>query len=186
VHALARLWCERHDGPAAVGRVLAADDEAALLEVADQLARGRQAETDRLGQLADAALALDADLREQADVPATEPRLALARRHEAERRPPPAPEPAQHVAQRLAGTGDLLFCYHWITIIVDESKGGECAMRGHHHHHRFGRRGFPNREQLVERLQGYREHLQSELRNVDELLERLSDAPEQPSAPEQI
>jgi uncharacterized protein YhaN len=58
--------------------------------------------------------------------------------------------------------------------------------RGHHHRGRFGRRGFPNREQLVERLQGYREHLQSELRNVDELLERLADAPQEQSAPEEI
>ncbi len=49
---------------------------------------------------------------------------------------------------------------------------------GHHHHRRFGRRGhgFPNREQLVERLTGYREHLESELRNVQDLLERLGDA----------
>jgi len=53
---------------------------------------------------------------------------------------------------------------------------------GHHHHHhgrrRFGRggRGFPNREQLVERLTGYRQHLESELQNVQELLERLGDA----------
>jgi hypothetical protein len=43
----------------------------------------------------------------------------------------------------------------------------------HHHHHRHGRRGFPNREQLVERLQGYQEHLQRELKNVEELLQRL-------------
>jgi hypothetical protein len=49
---------------------------------------------------------------------------------------------------------------------------------GHHHHRRFGRgrRGFPNREQLVERLTGYRQHLESELANVQELLERLGDA----------
>jgi hypothetical protein len=50
---------------------------------------------------------------------------------------------------------------------------------GHHHHHRRfgrGRRGFPNREQLVERLTGYRQHLESELANVQELLERLGDA----------
>ena len=42
----------------------------------------------------------------------------------------------------------------------------------------FGRRGAPNREQLVERLQGYQQHLEGELRNVQELLERLGDAPE--------
>ena len=43
-------------------------------------------------------------------------------------------------------------------------------------------RGFPNREQLVERLQGYQQHLEGELKNVQELLERLGDAPEQPAA----
>ncbi|HEX4525231.1 MAG TPA: hypothetical protein VH108_00655 [Gaiellaceae bacterium] len=45
------------------------------------------------------------------------------------------------------------------------------------HHHR-GRRGYPNREQWVERLQSYREHLEGELKNVQELLERLGDAPQ--------
>lgn len=50
-------------------------------------------------------------------------------------------------------------------------------MCGGHHHHRRGRRGFPSREQLVERLQGYQEHLQQELKNVEELLERLGPAP---------
>ena len=52
-------------------------------------------------------------------------------------------------------------------------------MCGGHHHRRFGRRGFPSREQLVERLEGYREHLQGELRNVEELLQRLADEPGQ-------
>jgi len=48
--------------------------------------------------------------------------------------------------------------------------------------HRFrGRRGFPNREQWVDRLQSYREHLEDELKNVQELIERLGEAP----APEQ-
>jgi hypothetical protein len=50
-----------------------------------------------------------------------------------------------------------------------------CGEHHHHHHRRFGRgrRGFPNREQLVERLTGYRQHLESELANVQDLLERL-------------
>jgi len=58
-------------------------------------------------------------------------------------------------------------------------------MCGEHHEGRghgfrgFGRRGFPNREQLVGRLQGYQQHLEGELKNVQELLERLGDAPEQ-------
>jgi hypothetical protein len=53
-----------------------------------------------------------------------------------------------------------------------------CAEHHHHHHRRFGRgrRGFPNREQLVERLTGYRQHLESELANVQDLLERLGDS----------
>ena len=58
-------------------------------------------------------------------------------------------------------------------------------MCGGHHHRRFGRHGFPNREQLVERLQGYREHLQGELKNVEELLERLADG-QQPDQPAEI
>ena len=41
------------------------------------------------------------------------------------------------------------------------------------HHHRRGRRGYPNRDQWVERLQSYREHLEEELKNVQDLLERL-------------
>jgi hypothetical protein len=54
--------------------------------------------------------------------------------------------------------------------------------RGHAHgrgFRGFGRRGFPNREQLVERLQGYQQHLEGELKNVHDLLERLGDVPEQ-------
>jgi hypothetical protein len=44
----------------------------------------------------------------------------------------------------------------------------------------FGRGGFPDREQWLERLQAYQEHLEQELRNVQELIERLG-----PAAPEQ-
>ena len=43
------------------------------------------------------------------------------------------------------------------------------------HRHRTAR-GYPRREEWVERLQAYREHLEGELRNVQELLERLADA----------
>jgi ribosomal protein L19E len=52
-------------------------------------------------------------------------------------------------------------------------------MCGHGHHHghghRRGRRGFPSREQWVERLEAYRERLERDLGNVDELLKRLRD-----------
>jgi hypothetical protein len=55
-------------------------------------------------------------------------------------------------------------------------------MCGGRHHHGRGRRGFgfPNREQLVDRLQRYQQHLEGELKNVQELLERLGDR-EQPA-----
>lgn len=57
--------------------------------------------------------------------------------------------------------------------------------RGHHHRHHTrghfgplrGRHGIPSREESVERLRGYREHLEGELAKVDELLARLADAP---------
>jgi hypothetical protein len=63
-------------------------------------------------------------------------------------------------------------------------------MCGHGHHGRgrggygfrgFGRRGFPSREQWLERLQAYQEHLEDELKNVQELIERLGsgEAPQQ-------
>ena len=43
-------------------------------------------------------------------------------------------------------------------------------------HRRHGHRGgYPSREQWVERLQGYREHLEAELKNVQELIEQLGD-----------
>jgi hypothetical protein len=53
-------------------------------------------------------------------------------------------------------------------------------MCGHgQHRHGFGpgrgRRGFPSREQWVERLEAYRERLERDLGNVDELLKRLRD-----------
>ncbi len=117
MHARPRRGCERDHRASAVGRVLTTVDEAALLEVAGELARRRQAETQRLRELAYAALAFDADLREETDVPAAEPRLAVARPGQPERRSPPAPEPAQHTLQRLPGSRDLLICYHVITII---------------------------------------------------------------------
>lgn len=56
---------------------------------------------------------------------------------------------------------------------------------GEHRHGRgrrgFGRRGFPDREHLLERLQGYGEHLESELGNVRDLIARLGDEPKAPA-----
>jgi hypothetical protein len=60
---------------------------------------------------------------------------------------------------------------------------------GQHHHHGtgrgfrgFGRRGFPSKEVWLERLQAYEQHLEQELANVRDVLERLGgsgDAPQQ-------
>ena len=52
---------------------------------------------------------------------------------------------------------------------------------GHHHHGRRGRRGSLDREQWVEHLESYREHLEGELKNVQELLERLGDKQAEPA-----
>ena len=46
-------------------------------------------------------------------------------------------------------------------------------MCGGHHHRRH--RGYPNREQWVERLQAHREQLEGELKNDQELIERLGE-----------
>jgi len=51
-------------------------------------------------------------------------------------------------------------------------------MCGGHHHGRRAFRGYPNREQWVDRLSAHREHLEDELRKVQELIERLADAPQ--------
>jgi hypothetical protein len=52
-------------------------------------------------------------------------------------------------------------------------------MCGSHGHHRRGR-GFPSREQLLERLERYQQHLDDEQKKVKELIERLADAQPQP------
>jgi len=54
--------------------------------------------------------------------------------------------------------------------------------RGHRGFRGFGRRGFPSRDVWVERLEAYREHLEQELKNVQDVIERLGregGAPEQ-------
>jgi hypothetical protein len=60
---------------------------------------------------------------------------------------------------------------------------GEAHGRGRRgfRRHGFGRHGFPDRAHLLERLQGYREHLESELANVQDLIGRLGDEPEAPA-----
>ena len=48
----------------------------------------------------------------------------------------------------------------------------------HHHHHRRGRlhrRPFPNRQELLERLESYQRDLEQELADVSDLIEHLRD-----------
>jgi hypothetical protein len=58
---------------------------------------------------------------------------------------------------------------------------GEARGHGRRGRRGFGRHGFPDRAHLLERLQGYREHLESELANVQDLIGRLGDEPQAPA-----
>ena len=76
-HVLRRVVVQRDHGAAAVGGVFAALQEAMLLEVPDQLARGRQRQAELARHVSNRALALVADVREDGDVPPAERRLAV-------------------------------------------------------------------------------------------------------------
>jgi hypothetical protein len=54
---------------------------------------------------------------------------------------------------------------------------GHHQHRGHYAWREFRRHGVPSREEWVERLEAYRERLEGELANIEELLKRLKDAP---------
>jgi hypothetical protein len=57
-----------------------------------------------------------------------------------------------------------------------------------HHGHRHGRlhfrRPFPNRTELVERLESYQRDLEQELADIDDLLRHLRDASAEPQTQE--
>ncbi|HZT92013.1 MAG TPA: hypothetical protein VFA05_08245 [Gaiellaceae bacterium] len=68
-------------------------------------------------------------------------------------------------------------------------------MHGHHHRRRcgggrhglrFDRHGFPAREELVERLQAYRERLERELANVSDVIDRLGGAAAPPEGTAEV
>jgi len=65
----------------------------------------------------------------------------------------------------------------------------------HHHHHRqhWGERGrihfrgpFPNRQDLLERLENYRRDLEQELADVSDVIEHLRDKEAAASQQEQV
>ena len=60
-------------------------------------------------------------------------------------------------------------------------------MHGHRHGYRGGRRGrlgfqrpFPNRQELLERLEAYQRDLEQEVADVADLIEHLRDKSPQP------
>jgi hypothetical protein len=59
-----------------------------------------------------------------------------------------------------------------------------------HHGHRHGRlhfrRPFPNRQELVERLEAYQRDLEQELADIDDLLRHLRDAGAEPQAATEV
>jgi hypothetical protein len=59
-----------------------------------------------------------------------------------------------------------------------------------HHGHRHGRlhfrRPFPNRQELVERLEAYQRDLEQELADIDDLLRHLREAPAEPQATAEV
>jgi hypothetical protein len=62
----------------------------------------------------------------------------------------------------------------------------------HHGHHRRGRlhfrRPFPNRQELLARLESYHRDLEQELADIDDLIRHLrgGDAPQQPQETAQV
>ena len=94
--------------------MLAAADELVVLEVAGELARRGQAQAELLRDLADRALALGGDVREDGDVTRPERRVAV---EELVRRVTAAAEAAQDPPQRAAQFCYLLRnSYHQITV----------------------------------------------------------------------
>lgn len=176
---LRRERVQLDDGAAPVVGVLAAPDELVFLEVARELARCGERQPDLGGDLADRALALRRHVGEDGDVARPERRGPADEREQLRRRPAPVSQPVQDPPERAAQLRDLFGnSYHRITVTLGAGKEVSVHMcGGGHHHHGRGRRGFgfPNREQLVDRLQRYQQHLEGELRNVQELLERLGD-----------
>ena len=105
--------------PAPVVDVLAAADEAELFEVARQLARRRQRQSELVRQLADRPLPLAADLGEDGDVPPGQAPVAVGDGEQVVARAAPLPEPAHHAAQVAAELVQLAaFAYHRTSVII--------------------------------------------------------------------
>jgi hypothetical protein len=106
-HLLRRERVQVDDRAPPVILVLPAVDELVVLEVACELARGRQRQAELRGDLTDRPLALRRDVGEDGDVPRAERRAAADEREQLRGRPAADPQPAEDAAQEQAKLGDL-------------------------------------------------------------------------------
>lgn len=97
---------ECDDGAPAVAGILAAVDQPVPFELGGQLARRRERETERRGDLAHRLFALSADVRQHRQVAPAERGVARDELQEPGRWPP-APEPPEHLPQRRSELAQL-------------------------------------------------------------------------------
>jgi len=97
-HRLLGRGSETDHGTAAVGGVLRAGDQPALLELARERRRGGEGQSELARELADRPVAFAAHLGEERDVPPAE-RGTLDELEQLRRRPAARPHPPHHPAQ---------------------------------------------------------------------------------------
>ena len=119
-HALGSERVQVDDRAAPVVRVLAPVHERAVLEVAGELARGREREPELARKLPDRPLTFGSDVREHGDVPAREPRAGADQREQVVARAPALPEAAHDPAQHPAELVELAaVAYHRALVIIE-------------------------------------------------------------------
>ena len=99
---------EPDEGAPPVGGVLTAVDEAMVLELADELARGGQREAELARDLADRPLAFGGDVGEHTDVAATERRVAADEVEQLRRRPSARPAASDDPSQKPAELAQIV------------------------------------------------------------------------------
>jgi hypothetical protein len=118
-HALGRQRVQVDDRAAAIVSVLAPVHERAVLEVARELARGREREPELARELTDRSLALGADVGEHGDVAAREPRPGADERQQVIARPAALPEAAHDPPEHPAELIELpAVAYHLVLVII--------------------------------------------------------------------
>src|SRR5262249_30875905 len=119
VHPVRGEGVQVDDRPATVVHVLAPVDERGVFEVAGELARGREGQSELACELADRTLALAADLREHGHVPARQPRVASHQRLQVVAGSPPLPEPSRDAGQQPAELTKPAVSYHLTLVIIE-------------------------------------------------------------------